>query len=276
MLGTLIDEPWASDALSVSGTQSCSVSPFRPSPLYDGRPTFIFAAGIRSAQGRCLGGIAVVFDTAPQLAAMLQDAIPKDESGKPQAGCAALFLDRQMRVLACTDPAIEVSKLEWIRDSGRQDTVELATFAVGDSWYALPTANVIEAVDARSLQSLPKTQAWCAGYLMFAGEPIVVADLARLLGITNIETPRVIVVVRTPGQPRPLGLLVESLGDIPEVARERLLPIEGLRDQSASLLVEHALEGTDPRDPMVMVLNARRLVALLRGEALEQAVEAAA
>ena len=341
MLGTLIDEPWACDALSVSGTQSYSVSPFRPSPLYDGRPTFIFAAGIRSAQGRCLGGIAVVFDTAPQLAAMLQDAIPKDESGKPQAGCVALFLDREMRVLACTDPAIEVSKLEWIRDSsrtgearvmrigdeyhsvgvrrdpgyrefeglggyavvlmplgqisrqtaartaltprpparqdsGKQDTVELATFAVGDSWYALPTANVIEAVDARSLQSLPKTQAWCAGYLMFAGEPIVVADMARLLGTTNIETPRVIVAVRTPGEPRPLGLLVESLGDIPEVARERLLPIDGLRDQSACLLVEHAIEGTDPRDPMVMVLNARRLVALLRGETLEQAVEAAA
>lgn len=341
MLGTLIDEPWASDALSVSGTQAYSVSPFRPSPLYGGRPTFIFAAGIRSAQGRCLGGIAVVFDTAPQLAAMLQDAIPKDESGKPQAGCVALFLDRQMRVLACTDPALEVSKLEWIRDSsrtgearvmrigdeyhsvgvkrdtgyrefeglggyavvlmplgqisrqaaartalaprpparqdsGKQDTVELATFAVGDSWYALPTANVIEAVDARSLQSLPKTQAWCAGYLMFAGEPIVVADMARLLGTTNIETPRVIVTVRTPGQARPLGLLVESLGDIPEVARERLLPIDGLRDQSASLLVEHAIEGTDPRDPMVMVLNARRLVALLRGETLEQAVDAAA
>jgi chemotaxis signal transduction protein len=340
MLGTIIDEPWASDALSVSGTQSYSVSPFRPSPLYNGRPTFIFAAGIRSAQGRCLGGIAVVFDTAPQLAAMLQDAIPKDESGKPQAGCVALFLDREMRVLACTDPAIEVSKLEWIRDSsrtgearvmrigdeyhsvgvkrdtgyrefeglggyavvlmplgqisrqtaarialtprpsarqdsGKQDTVELATFAVGDSWYALPTANVIEAVDARSLQSLPKTQAWCAGYLMFAGEPIVVADMARLLGTANIETPRVIVAVRTPGQARPLGLLVESLGDIPEVARERLLPIDGLRDQSASLLVEHAIEGTDPRDPMVMVLNARRLVALLRGETLEQAVEAA-
>jgi chemotaxis signal transduction protein len=282
-----------------------------------------------------------VFDTAPQLAAMLQDAIPKDESGKAQAGCIALFLDRQMRVLACTDPAIEVSKLDWIRDSsrtgeaqvmrigdeyhsvgakrdtgyrefeglggyavvlmplgqisrqsasrtalsprpsarqdsGKQDTVELATFAVGESWYALPTANVIEAVDARSLQSLPKTQAWCAGYLMFAGEPIAVADMARLLGTTNIETPRVVIAIRTPGQTRPFGLLVESLGDILEVARERLLPIDGLRDRSTCLLVEYAIEVTDPRDPMVMVLNAQRLVALMRGETLEEAVEAAA
>jgi chemotaxis signal transduction protein len=341
MLGTVIDETWASDALAVSGTQSYSVSQFQPSPLYDGRPTLIFAAGIRSAEGRCVGGIAVVFDTAPQLAAMLQDAIPKDESGKAQAGCVALFLDRQMRVLACTDPAIELSKLDWIRDSsrtgeaqvmrigdeyhsvgakrdtgyrefeglagyavvlmplgkisrqsasrtalsprpsarqdsGKQDTVELATFAVGESWYALPTANVIEAVDARSLQSLPKTQAWCAGYLMFAGEPIVVADMARLLGTTNIETPRVVIAIRTPGQTRPFGLLVESLSDILEVAGERLLPINGLRDQSTCQLVEYAIEVTDPRDPMVMVLNTQRLVALMRGETLEEAVEAAA
>ena len=341
LLGTVIEETWASDALAASGTQSYSVSQFRPSPLYDGRPTYIFAAGIRSAAGRCLGGIAVVFDTAPQLAAMLQDAIPKDESGQAQAGCVAMFLDRELRVLACTNPQLEVSELHWIRDSlrtgearvmrigdeyhsvgakrdtgyrefeglggyavvlmplgkisrhgaarkalsprpparqdsGKQDTVELATFAVGESWYALPTAHVIEAVDARSLQSLPKTQSWCAGYLMFAGEPIVVADMARLLGTTNIETPRVVVAIRAPGQARPFGLLVESLGDIPEVARERLLPIAGLGEQSTCMLVEHAIEVADPRDPMVMVLNTQRLVTLMRGESLEEAVEAAA
>jgi chemotaxis signal transduction protein len=156
------------------------------------------------------------------------------------------------------------------QESGKQDSVEFATFAVGENWYALPTANVIEAVDARSLQSLPKAQPWCAGYLMFGGEPIVVADAARLLGTTHIETPRMVVAIRAPGQKRPFGLLVESLGDIPEVARDRLLPIDGLHDHSASALVEQAIEVADPRDPMVMVLNTARLVALMRGESLEE------
>jgi chemotaxis signal transduction protein len=341
MLGNVIDATWAADALAMSGTQAYSVSRFQPSPLYDGRPTFIFAAAIRSPAGRPIGGIAVVFDTAPQLAAMLQDAIPKDEGGKPQAGCVALFLDRDLGILSCTDPAIDSSQLEWIKesapmgeaqvmrigdeyhsvgarrdtgyrefaglggyavvliplgrvsepraarrtpsqrpsarqDNSKQDSVELATFAVGENWYALPTAHVIEAVDARSLQSLPKTQSWCAGYLMFAGEPIVVADMARLLGSINIETPRMVIAIRAPGQRRPFGLLVESLGDIPEVARDRLLTIDALRDEPTSLLVEYALEVADPRDPMVMVLNTQRLAALLRGEALQEAVEAAA
>jgi len=336
MLGVVIDETWASDALGASGTQAYGVSEFHPSPLYDGRPTYIFAAAIRGAGGRASGGIAVVFDTAPQLSAMLQDSIPKDDSGQPQAGCTAVFLDRDLRILACSNPAIDVARLGWVRESARtgeaqvmrigdeyhsvgakrdtgyreyeglggyavvlmplgriseqtttrrlltqraaarqegarQELVELATFAVGENWYALPTAHVIEAVDARSLQSLPKTQSWCAGYLMFGGEPIVVADMARLLGATNIETPRMAIVIRPPGQTRPFGLLVEALGDIPEVARDRLLKIDTLRHEDTSMLVEFALEVADPRDPMVMVLNTQRLTNLLRGEPLEAA-----
>ena len=336
MLGTVLEESWATDALAVSGTQAYSVSQFTPSALYDGRPTYIFAAGIRGAGGRSIGGIAVVFDTAPQLAAMLQDSIPKDESGQAQAGCVALFLDRDLRVLSCTNPAMDVARLEWVRESARtgeaqvmrigdeyhsvgakrdtgyreyeglggyavvlmplgrvseqtatrrlltqrpstrqegakQDMVELATFAVGENWYALPTAHVIEAVDAGLLQSLPKTQAWCAGYLMFDGEPIVVADMARLLGATNIETPRIVIAIRPPGQSRPFGLLVEALGDIPEVARERLLTIDTLRNEDTSMLVEFALQVADPSDPMVVVLNTQRLANLLRGEPLEAA-----
>ena len=343
MLGTVIEDSWASDALALSGTQAYSVSQFRPSPLYGGRPTLIFAAAVRSAEGRCVGGIAVVFDTAPQLAAMLQDAIPKDERGQAQAGCVALFLDRELNVLSCTNPATDTAGLDlaWLRQSARagearilrianeyhsvgvkrdtgyrefeglggyalvlmpigtvaqqsasrsapthrpatrqegtrQDSVEFATFAVGESWYALPTANVIEAVDARALQSLPKTEPWCAGYLMFAGEPIVVADTARLLGTTHIDTPRMVIAIRVPGQKRPFGLLVESLGDIPEVARNRLLSIGGLRNRTPSALVEQAIEVVDPRDPMVMILNAACLASLICGESVQQPVEAAA
>src|ERR1700737_4044874 len=267
MLGTVIEESWASDALALSGTQAYTVSQFRPSPLYGGRPPLIFAAAVRSAEGRCVGGIAVVFDTAPQLAAMLQAAIPKDDRVQASGACVALFLDRELNTLSCTDPAVDTAGLDltWLRETSRagdarilrigneyhsvgtkrdtgyrefeglggyavvlmplgtvapqgasrtalthrpaarqesskQDSVEFATFAVGENWYALPTANVIEAVDARSLQSLPKTQPWCAGYLMFGGEPIVVADAARLLGTTHIETPRMVVAIRAPGQ----------------------------------------------------------------------------
>lgn len=342
-LGIVLDEPWATETLALSGSQAYAVSRFSPSPLYDGRPTYIFTASVRSAEGRLAGGIAIIFDTAPQIAAMLNDSVPKDERGQPQEDCVALFLDRDLQLLSCTSPDFDCAgmELDWIQDAAdsgaarimrigdryhavgckrdtgyreytglggysvllmpigkvpqhsasrkalttssrtrqdncKQDTLEFATFAVGENWYALPTSSVIEAVDARALQSLPKTEDWCAGYLMFNDEPIVVADMARLLGTTNIDTPRMIVAIRSADRRRPVGLLVESLGDIPEVSRERLLPIAGLREQASSALVESAIEVMDPPDPMVVVLNTARLVALLRGEDLEPVVEAAA
>jgi chemotaxis signal transduction protein len=328
LLGTPIDAPWAARTLSPSGAQDYSVSGFEPSALYDGRPTWIFAAAVRASQGSVVGAVAVIFDTAPQLTAMLQDSLPRDERGNALPGCIAMFLDRNLRVIA-SNTAVDADTLglAWIREaarsgaarvvrvgdayhaigtkrdtgyreypgvdghavvlipigkveqqrrvargelpqrastrseSGKQDILEFATFAAGDSWYALPTANVIEAVDPRALQTLPTVEQWCAGFLMFAGEPIAVADLTRVLGGRALEKDRIVVVIRVPGRVQPLGLLVEVLGDVSEVPTDRLLPIDGSSDQLATLAIEPA----DPNAPLVMILSPERLATLFYG-----------
>jgi chemotaxis signal transduction protein len=328
LLGTPVEEPWAAQALSIVGTQGYSVSGFEPSVLYDNRPTLIFGGAVRGAQGRVVGAVAVVFDTGPQLQAMLQDCVPRDESGTPLPGCITLFLDRDLRVMA-SNTAVDTQALElgWVRESGKEgearvvrigdsyhamgvkpdtgyreyagiggygvmlipigrvvervakrgdlpqraasrqsgkhDVREFATFAAGNGWYALPTANVIEAVDARSLQTLPTADEWCAGYLMFAGNPITVADLTKVLGVGALEKPRIVVVIRVPGRSQPFGLLVELLGDVSEVPTDRLLPIHGSSEQLARLAIEPA----DPNAPLVMILSPDRLAALLYGSA---------
>jgi chemotaxis signal transduction protein len=327
LVGSRVDEPWAAATLMLSGTQAYHVSDYQPSVLYDGKPTLVFGAAVRSAAGRVVGAVAVVFDTAPQLAAMLNDALPRDEAGKPLPGCAAVFVDRQLRLMASTDPTLEIGKLaiDWARktprqgearvaqieagyyaigvkpdtgyreypglggyavvlmpvgnvperrsqtrvvlpqrvgarhESGKQDVVEFATFGTAENWYALPTENVVEAVDARTLQALPAADAWCAGFLMFQGQPIAVADMAKLLGARPAETPTIVVVVRTPERAKPFGILVEALGEISEVAPERLLPLGGAADQLVSVAIEPGEEG----DPLVMVLSPDRLAGLL-------------
>ena len=328
LLGTPIDAPWAARTLAPAGAQDYSVSGFEPSALYDGRPTWIFAAAVRAPQGGVVGAVAVIFDMAPQLTAMLQDSLPRDERGNALPGCIAMFLDRDLRVIA-SNTAIDADTLGlgWIREaarsgaarvvrvgdayhaigtkrdtgyreypgvdghavvlipigkveqqrrvargelpqrastrseSGKQDILEFATFAAGDSWYALPTANVIEAVDPRALQTLPTVEQWCAGFLMFAGEPIAVADLTRVLGGSALEKDRIVVVIRVPGRVQPLGLLVEVLGDVSEVPTDRLLPIDGSSDQLATLAIEPA----DPNAPLVMILSPERLATLFYG-----------
>jgi chemotaxis signal transduction protein len=331
LLGTQIDAAWATQTLSLSGAQGYSVSGFEPSVLYDNRPTWIFAAPVRSVQGSVVGAVAVVVDAAPQLAAMLQEALPRDERGQPLAGCVSLFLDREQRVIASSSPleaniptvesggarvvkmgetyqAVGVQPDTGYREypgmggyamvlipigkvaqqhnrlrgelpqraastkGGKQDILEFATFAAGDCWYGLPTANVIEAVDTRALQTLPTAEYWCAGYLVFAGEPIAVADLAKVLGNTRVDQERMVVVVRVPGRPQPFGLLVEVLGDICEVPTDRLLPIDGSSEQLATLAIEPA----DSNAPMVMILSPERLASLFFGLAQTIAAPAAA
>jgi chemotaxis signal transduction protein len=329
LLGTPVDEPWAAQTLSLAGSQDYSVSGFQPSALYGNRPTLIFAGAVRAPQGHVVGAVAVVFDTEPQLAAMLQDSLPRDEHGHPLTGCIAAFLNRDLRVMASTAPVDpKALGMDWIREagkqgearvvrigdnyyaigtkpdggyreypglgghgvvlfpigkvqerrngvrcdlpqaatrheSGKQDVREFATFAAGDGWYALPTANVIEAVDARALQTLPTVEHWCAGYLMFAGEPIAVADLTKVLGGTSLEVPGIVVVIRAPGRAKPFGLLLELLGDVSEVSTDRLLPIDGSSEQLVSL----AIEAADPNAPLVMILSPERLATLLYGTA---------
>ncbi|NML44225.1 chemotaxis protein CheW [Ramlibacter sp. G-1-2-2] len=80
--------------------QGYVVSPFEPTPLYDGQPTYVYHAAIRSEDGmRVVGGIALVFDAAREFTAMLRDGL----AGKPET--SAFFVDRAGRIVASTDPA---------------------------------------------------------------------------------------------------------------------------------------------------------------------------
>jgi chemotaxis signal transduction protein len=80
------------------------VSAFAPSPLYDGRPTYIYGAAIRSPQRpQAVGGVAIVFDSEPQFAAMLNDALPRDGAGAIKDGAFGLFVEPSGRIIACSD-----------------------------------------------------------------------------------------------------------------------------------------------------------------------------
>lgn len=101
---------WVQRTLRLPGPQSYCVSNFEPSSLYGGRPTYIYAAAVRGLQdpNAVVGGIAVVFDSAPQFRSMLQDTLPRNAQGAPQDGAFGVFVDGKGRVIACShdDPAI--------------------------------------------------------------------------------------------------------------------------------------------------------------------------
>ncbi|MDE2440222.1 MAG: chemotaxis protein CheW [Betaproteobacteria bacterium] len=106
-LGKTLNEPWVRTTLGLPETRSYAVSGFVPSKLYDGRPTYIFSAAVRApTDHEPVGGIAIVFDAAPQFHAMLTDALPRQADGSPIPGAFAVFAERNGRVIASTDPQL--------------------------------------------------------------------------------------------------------------------------------------------------------------------------
>ena len=84
--------------LALQGSQAYAVSPMQPQALADGLPAYVYCAALRAAPGGpVVGGIALAFNCATELKAMLRDALPQGQ------GMRGFFTDAQGRVLASAD-----------------------------------------------------------------------------------------------------------------------------------------------------------------------------
>ncbi|MGM9480889.1 chemotaxis protein CheW [Roseateles sp. NT4] len=97
-VGQPLSAPWVGAALALRDPERYVVSRHEVSALYDAaNPTYIYATSLQH-EGQVVGGIAIVFDGAPQFAAMLRDALPAANSD-----AAGLFVTRDGRVVASSD-----------------------------------------------------------------------------------------------------------------------------------------------------------------------------
>lgn len=92
----------ATDCLLLQSPHLYAVSTFEPSVLYQQQATYIYHAPIFTdvATGKAQGGIALVFDSAPQFSAMLLDILPKNEQGEIKTDFSACFIDEKGKVLS--------------------------------------------------------------------------------------------------------------------------------------------------------------------------------
>lgn len=108
MLGTTLQAAWVMPTLSLTASQNYCVSAFEPSELYAGRHTYIYSAALPALNGTgmAVGGVAIVFDSAPQLRAMLLDALPRNRDGSFVDGAFSVFAERNGYIIASSDEAI--------------------------------------------------------------------------------------------------------------------------------------------------------------------------
>lgn len=342
LVGRQLNEEWVGRALNLRSTQGYVVSDFVPTALYGNQPTYLYSAAVLHPDGHgVVGGVGIVFDGAPQFAAMLADSLPINSAGKAVPGAFALFARRDGRIVASTDsrfpigetfgyetgvarlasgeglsrilaidgqhyaigaamsagyreykvsdgyvndiaaicafplgpirtgvaaPKTRANRDSRTRRSGGRDGVEVATFNIGGHWLGVMANDVIEAIDADGV--VPPTGAkndLVAGFKTHRGHLLTVVRLNDLIpGSEKTGEPSQIVTVRTHGKSC-LGLLVDSLGEIPEVDRNDIQP---MRDMSVSAdmltvgVVRNLVNSDDP-SKLLSVINAERICARL-------------
>lgn len=309
LVGTVLTQEWVGRSRSCASTQEYVVSAFEATPLYDHRPTYIYAAPIRHLDGNSIvGGIAIVFDSAPQFQAMLQDVVPRDKHNQLVSGSFTVFVNEQLTVISSThadiaigqpfelmpaisrlavgghlfdiacyhntyyavgahaaygyreykgpdDPyrnkvvALIFTPLGNIQEINQRiaaesqiihnkfnpslflqnsaDSVEYATFYVGDSWLGIEARFVKEAIDEGQLRSLPEAAPFIAGMHSYRQQVIPVIDLAAMLGHPHYFTDyRQIIVIEDAAAGLKFGIFVSALGEIPYLSSAQIQPMQ--------------------------------------------------
>jgi chemotaxis signal transduction protein len=340
--GRHLNEDWVRQALSLAGSQDYAVSPFSATPLYKGKHTYIYAAAIfgEIEEDTVVGGIGIVFDSAPQFAAMLEDALPRDEKGAVPKGCFGVFADRNRRVIASTRKdlipgnqldldekffrikngagfsditlygdgyyAVGASMSDGYReykgenDSYRNDvvalifvplgekqegerrtvpsarhrtqlrnvkagggeSVEIATFFIDTHWVGVPSEHVVEAIDVKGVTGVPGAGDNTVGYMMFRNKLVPVIGLWGLLGKEGRRRPAhepQIVILRLDNDML-VGVVVDELGEIPEIQAEHIEKISGMI-AGENMLADRLVKPDDSkgRTEMIIVLSPERL-----------------
>lgn len=102
-IDTVIDSEWVGRVRLLKTSQDYVVSKFERTVLYKDKPTYIYAAPIRSEDNAMiLGGVGIVFDSQPQFLAILNDVLPRDNNGKAIKDSFTLFVDGDLKVISST------------------------------------------------------------------------------------------------------------------------------------------------------------------------------
>lgn len=107
LVGTYLPDTLARRFTARAETQFYGVSDFHRTSLYADRATYIYGAPVLHPDrvSQIVGGIAVVFDSTPQLRSMLEDALPIDAAGNVLPGAQLVFVDGAGHVLSSTSDA---------------------------------------------------------------------------------------------------------------------------------------------------------------------------
>ena len=146
------------------------------------------------------------------------------------------------------------------------ELVELATFRVGSKWLGIETQYVVEALGKQAIEYLNSRNQDLFGYIVFNHQLVPVFELYHILGLPlpseqhDSDKQRQVVIVSN-SQDEHYGLLVDSLGEIPEVLVSRLLTLPQPPEKNGP--VQALLYVDNEHHQKILVLDPEHLIELL-------------
>ncbi|MFA6921622.1 MAG: chemotaxis protein CheW [Gallionella sp.] len=146
--------------------------------------------------------------------------------------------------------------------SGGGESMEIATFYVDSHWLGIPSVHVVEAIDATGLTSVSGTSESMLGYIMYRDRLISVVGLWGLLGRADkrriCHEPQIIVLRMGNDDGVLLGVMVDELGEIPEIPLDRIEKVPAMMSGD-NLLAESLVKPHKVASEMIVVLSQDRL-----------------
>lgn len=136
-------------------------------------------------------------------------------------------------------------------------TQEVCSVQVGDTWYGIPIAHVLEILGKPATQLVPLAPYFIGGLVHYRGEVLTAVSLRRLLGMEKASAKEDVLVFETPAGL--FGLFVDSVGEVMHVSAAEHEPnpatLEGRRQAlftGAWKLKDRLLVSLDPErlEPM--------------------------
>ncbi len=147
-----------------------------------------------------------------------------------------------------------------------QDCMELATFYIGNKWLGINATKVREAINSDGITTIPGAQEFVIGKLLHNNKVLTIIDIRTQLRLPdeNFDTNAPIVVMETESDC--VGLVVDALGEIPQVNLNRVDLGKNILDSQQSY-IECIIKPADKSDQkdLLVVLDPAKLVRTLIG-----------
>lgn len=139
------------------------------------------------------------------------------------------------------------------------DADQYLTFTLGDEEYGIQILKVQEIKGFSPVTPIPNSPAYVRGVMNLRGTIIPVIDLRQRFELPTVEYNRfnVIIVVRVGA--RTMGLLVDAVSDVLNIAREDVQPPPDFGDRESTRTVSGLARA---RDKVVMLLDIDRFLSV--------------